>query len=239
MSRTTLPPRLDARRAARLAVRGAVALALLAGLVPELAAQAALGAPFIGRHAIRFETAELTRDGSPEMTTVVGGSYGRQLGRPTGPSRFAIHFRGSARPFDDAEAGVLDVSSDITIDRAVRQLPGISVAGSLGLSMMGWGDDIAETGRLLVSVPMTAGVAYDLRIGGATLAPYFSYTIAAYDMRTGVDNVQTSRNTGWDARHAIGTSLRLKEVVLTSSRIVGEYGMPTGSRWTFSAGISY
>ena len=60
-----------------------------------------------------------------------------------------------------------------------------------------------------------------------------------YDLRTSLDDVQQTKERGWDTYYTSGASLKLREVVLTSSVTSGEHGMPNRSRWAFSAGVSF
>lgn len=220
--------------------RTIIAVASASGLLaPALAAQAALGTPFVRSNNLSFYSSELTRSGGTETTTMFGVLYGHRFGRSGDATRMTMVLRGSARPFDDVQAGVLDVAATIGASHDVRGLPGLSVGASSGATMMAWGDDAARTGRLHLTIPLNAGLGYDLRIRRATVSPFVMGTVARYDLRTSFDDVQQSVDQGWDAHYTAGASLRLQEIVLTTSRIVGEYGMPHRSRWTVSAGLSF
>jgi len=213
---------------------------LIAGLsARSLPAQTALGTPFIGANNLSYHLAELTRSGGAEITRVHGISYGHRFGAADRATHTTMVFRGSARPFDDVNAGVLDVAGAVGLSHASRAVTGLSVAASAGVGVMAWGDDIAKTGRMQITIPVTAGAGYDLRFRGVTLSPFAKATIARYDLRTYLDDERQSLDSGWDASYTSGVSVRLKEVVFTSTRIVGEHGMPERSRWAFSAGISY
>jgi len=236
MSRTLL----QVTRNAVVRTRAAVAAVAISGLLATgLQAQAALGTVFIGKHTLTFQSSELTRAAGAELTTLFGVAYGRRYGQATDATRMTMVLRGTARPFEASNAGVFDGSAALGVNHDVRIVPGLSVAASAGAGAMAWGDDEARTGRLRLTFPVNAGAAYDIRVGRATIAPFAMATLARYDMRNYLDDVRTSSHKGWDGAYTIGTSLRLSEVVLTSSRIVGEYGMPNRSRWAFSAGISF
>jgi hypothetical protein len=220
--------------------RSTFSLVIIAGLTATtLPAQTAIGTPFVGRNNLSYQMAELSRSGGTDLTRVYGLSYGRRFGQAGNPTQYAMVLSGSARPFDDVDGGVADFAGRVAISHDVAAIPGFSVAASAGAEVMAWGDDIAKTGRMLVTVPMTAGISYDLRVAGATLSPFATASIARHELRTYLDDVRQSREAGWDARYSSGVSLRVNHIVLTSTRIVGETGMPNKSRWSFSAGISY
>lgn len=218
----------------------AAACAATLGLVPvDLGAQAALGTPFIGSNTLRFHASQLTRSGGPEITTTFGIEYGHRFGPSDAPTRKTLVVRTSARAFDDVQAGVLDVSATAGVSRHVPQVRHLSVAASTGFGMKAWGDDVVKTGRLHLTIPANVGASYDLRVRGATLSPFAMGTVSRYDLRTSLDDVRQSLDRGWDAHYTTGVSLRLTEVVVTTTRVHGEYGMPDRSRWTFSAGVSF
>lgn len=220
-------------------IRAAAVAAALSLVASRLSAQAALGSPFIRDNTLSFRASELTRTGAAEMTTTFGGVYGHRFGQAGAATRVIMQIRASARPFDDVQAAVLDAGATVGISRQVTAVSGLQMAASAGLGMMGWADDVAKTGRLLVTIPVNAGLSYDLHVKGATISPFAMGTAGRYDLRTSLDDVRQSLDRGWDASYTTGVSLRLQEVVLTSARIVGEYGMPNRSRWTFSAGVSF
>jgi hypothetical protein len=236
MSRNT-PRNAPASGAIGRALRSIAALSGL--LASNLSAQTALGTPFIGSNTISFYSSELTRSGGSETTTMFGVSYGHRFGRDGAATRRTMMLRASARAFDEVKAGVLDVAANVGITRDVHTVPGLSLAASTGLEMMAWGDDAAQTGRLHVTIPASAGVSYDLRIRRATISPFAVGSVSRYDLRTSRNDVRESTDRGWDASYTTGASLRLKEAVLTTSRIIGEHGMPKRSRWAFSAGVSF
>lgn len=202
-------------------------------------AQTAVGNPFIGNNTLSFHASELTRSGAAEMTTTFGVVYGHRFGAAEDQNRLTMKLQASARPFDDAKSAVLDAAASVGVVRDIRLVPALQVAASAGMGLMAWSDDATKKDRLEFTIPANAGVSYDLRIRSATLSPFVMGTIARYDLRTAENDVQQTAHRGWDASYTSGVSLRLKEVVLSSSRIVGEYGMPNRSRWTFAAGISY
>ena len=205
----------------------------------QLGAQTALGTPFIKANNLSFYTSDLTRSGGPEMTRTFGLVYGHEFGRAEDAQHLTMVVRGAARAFDDVQAGVLDLGATIGVSHQVTALPGLSVAASTGLGLMAWGDDSLNTGRLHLTIPANVGASYDIRVRGATFSPFVSGTVNRYDLRTSVDDERDTVRNGWDANYAMGASLRLKEVVVTSSRIIGEYGMPNHSRWALSAGLSF
>jgi hypothetical protein len=236
MSRIQLSnARMIVARSPRLAI-----LTVVAGLLPSaLTAQAALGVPFIGATNLSYYSAELSRSGGSETTTLYGASFAHRFSEAANPMRGTMQLRFSAHPFDKVKAGVLDVAAMAGVERNVPTVPGLSVAASTGVDAMAWGNDIANTGRLHLTIPANAGVSYDLHVKSATVSPFAMGTIARYDLRSYVNDVRQTSDRGWDASYTTGASLRLKGVVLTTSRIVGEYGMPNKSRWAFSAGISF
>lgn len=214
-----------------------VTVSLLAAS-PSLA-QDALGTPFIGRNLYSFHAAQNTRSGGPAQTTTFGAVYGHRFGATDASSHVTLVVRASARPLDGVDTGVLDLAATVGISRDVRILPNLSLAASTGFALMAWSDDAAKTGRAQFSIPANAGLSYAIKLGGATLAPFAMGTLARYDLRRAVDDVQVSRDTGWDSYLSTGASLRLREVVFNIARVDGEHGMPTRSRWTFSAGVSF
>ncbi|HEY7234804.1 MAG TPA: hypothetical protein VH539_11685 [Gemmatimonadaceae bacterium] len=238
-------PRIHAHTAAIVAHGRSLVLASLAVVAATmldastLSAQAALGAPFIGSNNLSFYSSELTRSGNEETTSMYGLLYGHRFGSTGDSTRLTMMLRGSARAFDDVKAGILDVATTVGVSHDVSAVRGLSVAASTGLGMMAWGDDIAHTGRLRVTIPANAGASYDLHVRSATISPFAMGTVARYDWRTSVNDVRDSVRDGWDAYYTTGVSLRLKDVVVTSSRIIGEYGMPNRSRWAFAAGLSF
>jgi hypothetical protein len=219
-------------------LRVALAAAATSLVASTLAAQAALGTPFIGANNLSFRASELTKSGGAETTTVFGVHYGHRFSG-SGPTSIAMLLRGSARAFDDVQAGVLDVGANVAVSREIRSVRGLSLAASTGLGVMAWGNDANRTGRLHVTIPANAGVSYDLRVRGATLSPFVMGSVSRYDIRTSLDDARDSVDDGWDTTYTTGMSLRFRDIVLTTSSMHGEYGMPKRSRWGFSAGVSF
>jgi hypothetical protein len=228
-----------ARMAVQVTRHAMPVLAIAILTASRIEAQAALGTPFVGPNNLSYQMAELSRTGGADLTRVYGLSYGRRFGSANNPTQYSMLLSGSARPFDDVDAGVADFSARIAASHAIAAFPGLSVAAAAGAEMMAWGDDAASTGRMMVTIPVTAGVSYDVRIAGAILSPFATASIARQELRTYLDDVRQSRDAERDARYSSGVSLRVNHVVLTSTRIIGETGMPNRSRWSFSAGISY
>lgn len=221
-----------------LAAATLIAALSLSGAKTALA-QDALGTPFIGRNLFSFHSAQNTRSGGAEQTTTFGALYGHRFGPTESMTRLNLVVRASARPLDGVDSGVLDLAATVGLSRAFETAPKLSIAASTGVGLMAWSDDAARTGRAQLSVPVNAGASYAFKVGGATLAPFAMGTVSRFDLRNAVNDVQVSRDTGWDTFYATGASLRLREVVFSTSRIDGERGMPTRSRWTFSAGVSF
>ena len=205
----------------------------------HLGAQDALGTPFIGRTLLSFQAAQNSRIGNAAQTTTFGAIYGRRFGDNNANARVHLVLRASARALDGVDTGVLDFAATVGISRALAPLPNLSVAASTGAGLMAWNDDAAHTARAQFSLPANAGLSYALKLGGATLSPFVMGTVARYDVRNGLNDVQVSRDTGWDTYYTSGAALRFREVVLSTSVIDGERGMPTRSRWTFAAGVSF
>ncbi len=237
MSRTLIEKVRNAVVRPQAVLAAAAAVSVLAP--SALRAQAALGTPFIGRTSVSFYSSELSRSGGPETTQLYGLVVAHRFGEAADPMRVTMKFRGSARPFDNVNAGVLDVAVNVGVTREVQAIRGLSLAASTGIGLMAWGDDNANTGRSHLTLPANLGASYDIRVKSATLAPFAMGTIARYDVRTYLNDVRQTGARGWDASYTTGASLRTKELVLTTCRIVGEYGMPNKSRWAFSAGVSF
>ncbi len=225
-------------RSARLAAASAF-LAAAALVAAPLAAQTALGTPFIGANNLSFTSSQLTRTGGPEITTLFGAAYARRFGAASRAVHTSLAVRAVARPFDEVKSGVLDLSATLGVSYDVPGTSGLSVAASTGIGMMAWGDDVANTGRSYLTIPANAGVSYDLHLKRATFSPFVMASLARYDHRTYLNDVRQTGTTGWDTNYRLGASVRLSEVVLTTARIIGEEGMPSRSRWAFSAGVSF
>ncbi|GMV03825.1 MAG: hypothetical protein AMXMBFR53_01070 [Gemmatimonadota bacterium] len=224
----------------RLGVAAVASLAL-AGAGSDASAQSSLGMPFIGNNHLSFYSTALSTDGVASATSALyGGRYGRRFGSEGAATRFSVAIQGAARSLSDGNEGVADVSVTAALTRSMVEVdPKLSVSVAAGMGALAWGFDHQDTGIAHLSTPISAGLAYDIRIGSATFSPFVSPSVARYDNRTYVDDVRTSRDEGWDARVVWGASLSLKEVVLTTSGIRGEPGLPHRSRWAFAAGISF
>ena len=89
------------------------------------------------------------------------------------------------------------------------------------------------------NLPLSVGLAYDIRLGAVTLAPYFTLTGAYSSEREYVDGVRVDKWSGWRYANASGLSVKFQEVVLTLTEINRERGMPRGDRMLFTAGLSW
>ena len=225
----------------RLRTSALMAMLGLGTAAAAASAQSTLGVPFIGDNHLSFYSTELTSDGiGASMSTLYGGRYAHRFGSDDARSRFSLSLQGAGRTLADASSGILDVSMTVAWTRRMDEIDeDLSMTGAMGMSALVWGMDETDTGIAHGSLPMTAAVAYDLHIGSATLTPFVAPGIAYYDHRGYLHSVRVSREVGWDARFTTGTSLTLKEVVLTASRIHGESNLPNRSRWAFAAGISF
>lgn len=223
----------------RSSARTAIALVALAIAAVPASAQDALGTPFIGRNLFSFHTAQNTRSGGPATTQTFGAIYGHRFGALDAVSNVHLVVRASARPLEGVDSGVLDFAATVGASQDVAGIPNLSFAASTGVGLMAWSDDAARTGRVNMQIPVNTGLSYALKIGSATFSPFAMGTLARYDLRTSLDDVQLTKERGWDTYYTSGASLKLREVVLTSSVTSGEHGMPNKSRWAFSAGISF
>lgn len=216
----------------------ALPLAAMTALVGSaLPAQAALGTPYIGSNTLSFYTSELPRSGAPETAATFGAAYGHRFGKAESATRMTMLVRLNARSFDP-EKGIAEFAARVGVSHDVRQVPGLALAAATGVGAIAWGDNAADTGRVHFTIPAEVGASYDLRLGSATIAPFASASVQRYNRRTGIESPEVEEK-GWDATYTTGVSLRLRELVLTSSRIAGEWGMPQKSRWAFSAGVSF
>lgn len=225
--------------ALRSGARAAIALLTLTVAAAPASAQAALGTPFIGRNLFSFHTAQNSRSGGAATTQTFGAIYGHRFGALDATSNVHLVVRFSARPLEGKDTGVLDMAATVGGAQEVPGIPNLSVAASVGAGLMAWADDAAKTGRAQLQIPVNSGVSYAIKLGSATLSPFAMGTLARYDLRTSLDDVQQTRERGWDTYYTSGASLKLREVVLTSSVTSGEHGMPNRSRWAFSAGVSF
>ncbi len=215
--------------------------ALLAGRGAPVAAQSALGVPFVGNNHLSYYATQLSRDGvGTPMATLHGGRYARRLGPAAARSHLSLGLQVAGRALSGPTDGVLDASVSAAWSRRLDEISDhLSVAGSVGAGALAWGVSNNDVGLLHASVPASVGVAWDLHIGGATLTPFVAPALARYSTRHYVDGVRVSREDGWDARVASGASLQIKQLLLTAGGIHGEHGLPMTRRWTFSAGVSF
>ena len=225
-------------RVSRIALFAALGVT---GATTAVAAQAPLGVPYIGDNHLSFYSTELTTDGIGTGTsTLYGGRYGHQFGNAEDETRFSLLGQLAVRDRQDPTGGIVDVSVTAGWTRRWSELDAdLSTTAAVGMSALAWGQDTPDTGLARLSLPLTVGVGYDLHLGSATVTPFVAPGIARFNTRTYVDNVRVTTEEGWDARFTAGTSLRLRELVLTTSRIRGEQGLPNRSRWAFAAGISF
>lgn len=219
---------------------GALASILVLSAGP-VAAQSALGTPFIGDNSLTFYMTELPTDGIGQPTsTLFGGRYGRRFRSTASPASFSLAVQGAARATEGPTDGVMDVSVTAGWSRRMEEIDRrLSVTAAAGASALLWGSGDPDSGLVRASLPLTVGVSYDLRIGPAILTPFAAPAVAYYRARQVVDDVRLMDETGWDARISSGASLRFREVVLSTTTIRGEEGLPHRSRWAFAAGISF
>jgi hypothetical protein len=215
------------------------ALLLSAMAAPGLSAQSALGTPFIRDNVLAFRSTQIGATGASALTTTYGAVYAHRYGNLERATRPFLTLRTSARSLEAGTVGILEAGVALGMEHQVRGVRGLSLAASLGASAVGWGDDAADTGRLLTQVPVTLGVSQDLSLGSATVAPFILGSAGRYAIRTSLHDVVQSRESGWDASYAVGASFRLREVVLTSTRFIGEQGFAHKNRWSFLAGVSF
>ena len=217
----------------------ALAALALASSTQGATAQSTLGMPFIGRHHLSFYSTELSKDGVGKTTsTLLGGRYGYRFGDEGDAGRLSLAAQVAARSLADGNQGIGDLSLTVAWTRRVVELtPDLSLTAAAGMAALAWGFDDDDTGIAHASMPFTAGIAYDLHIGRATLTPFVAPGIAYYDNRTYQNDVRQSKATGWDAHYTAGASLTLNEVVLTTSGIHGEHGLlQTGAGGPFPPG---
>lgn len=229
---------LTARRSTSRALSAFAAATLIAIGTSTADAQQAVGVPFIGDNHLSFYSAEMNRMGSGDaMTAVFGGTYARRFRDADAPFRVTAGVRGSARALDESEAGVIDVAGTVAVTRDVWR--GLSMALASGIGATVWGDDATNDGRIDTNIPLTLGVGYDVRVRSATFTPFVAPSVVYFQTRNYVNDARVSKSDGFDGQVAAGLSMRLKELVLTSSRIHGEHHASQGSRWVVSAGISF
>ncbi|MGE0160309.1 MAG: hypothetical protein AB7T31_12935 [Gemmatimonadales bacterium] len=222
------------------------AAALLVGLslsTAPLSAQEAIGVPFIGKHHLSFYMTELSRDGvTDERTSVFGAVYGHRYGNRAESGEIALIVRAGARALNGGGDGILDSGIGLAATKVVPGVERLSATGSVGLGAMIWGQDpigAPDTGRLSIRVPMSAGLAYDLHWGAATVAPFLAATSSYSSERDYVDDARVAQAGGWRVGTAVGVSVRFRETVLSVSGLSREHGLTGSSRYVFSAGMSW
>ena len=223
--------------------------ATLAGLTLAVAntahAQRALGLPFVGRNQFSVSVTERSRDGiSTEKEAVFGVSYGRRFNGDDAPVQLSAMVRGAARALDATEGGIFDGGVAVAATHSIRAIDGLSVTGAAGLSTMVWGkvgpnSEDVDRGRIVNSVPLSIGMAYDMRIGSATFAPFVATTHAYSRGRDYVNDEPINSTSKWRLGHSSGVSVRFRETVLSLSNVYRESGMPNRNRVAFSAGMSW
>jgi hypothetical protein len=206
------------------------------------AAQQAIGVPFIGRNHLSVSATELSRDGiGQERTSVFGMVYGRRLGGADGRVQYSAIVRTAFRALDQDEDGIVDAGLTLAATRNV--VGGLSITGSAGVSAIVWGQQAesgeAERGRVVARTPITAGAAYDFRLGEVTIAPFFSLSGGYSSERDYVNDQRVNLHTGWRFSNSSGVSVRLSEMVLTLTEIARERGLPNNRRMLFTAGMSW
>jgi hypothetical protein len=206
------------------------------------AAQSALGMPYIGRNHLSFYSTGLaTNLTGSATTTLFGGRYGRQFGEHGAASQLAMKAQVAVRTLEGPTDGIADASVEVSWSRRIDELSSrMNLAVAAGASVLAWDtnqDDV--TGRANFTIPATAGISYDISVGSATISPFIAPSVAWYRTEQWVNNVETVRSSGVDARLMSGASLRMKEIVLTAGSIRGEKGLPSHGRWTFAAGVSF
>jgi hypothetical protein len=225
--------------------RSLLVASLLSLAYGSASGQEAIGAPFVGRNHLSFYTTELSRDGvSQERTAIFGGVYGRAFGERSGPVQISVLLRAGARNLPGGEdGGVLDTGITLAATRAMPGLSNLSVTGAAGIGAVLWGQDVApgqpDTGRMSVRVPLSAGAAYDLHLGGATIAPFAAVTGAYSREGDYVDDERVALDTGWKLGRATGISVRFQEMVLSISDVSRERGLPNNHRIIFNVGMSW
>ena len=224
-------------------IHNTIAAAFLGVTMAQTAqAQQAIGVPFSGRNLLSFSVTELSRDGfDQERTAVFGGMYGRQLNASGSPVQYTVLVRSAMRALNDANDGIVDAG--LTLAATRRIVGGLTATGAAGASAIVWGHDRdgqqVEHGRIVGKLPLSVGLAYDIRLGAVTLAPYFTLTGAYSSEREYVDGVRVDKWSGWRYANASGLSVKFQEVVLTLTEINRERGMPRGDRMLFTAGLSW
>jgi hypothetical protein len=220
-----------------------VAAAITLAAAETAPAQQALGVPFVGKNHLSVSVTERSRDGvGTERTAVFGGVYGRRLNGDA-TVQITVIARAAARALD-ATGGILDAGLTVAATHAVRAIDGLSVTGAAGIAALVWGktgpnSEEQDRGRILKSVPLTVGMAYAVRVGQATFAPFVATTGAYARGRDYVNGEPINRTSSWRLGHSAGVSVRFRETVLSLSSVSREPGMPIRNRVAFSAGMSW
>ena len=218
-----------------------VALTLVTADVAQ--AQRSLGIPFVGRNQFSVSVTERSRDGiSTEKEAVYGIAYGRQINGDDAPVQLSVVARAAARALD--AAGMFDAGLTVAATHNVRAIEGLSLSGAAGVTAMVWGKDQpqsaeADVGRIVNSVPLSLGMSYDVRVGGATFAPFVAATHAYSRGRDYVNDEPINRTSSWRLGHTAGVSVRFRETVISLSNIYREAGMPNRNRAQITAGMSW
>jgi hypothetical protein len=221
----------------------AVALTLIAAR--DAHSQQALGVPFVGKNHLSFSVTELSRDGvGSEKAAVFGGVYGRRFNSDAAPVQISLIVRAAARALDGTEDGIAQAGLTLAATRRIRTLDGLSITGAAGLNAVVWGQDgpspaEPDHGRVIARIPLTTGLAYDMKVGRARIAPFVSLNGAYWRERDYINSARVAEGTGWRLGHTTGVSVRFRETVLSVSGVNREGGTPTRHRVAFMAGMSW
>ena len=219
----------------------AAALLGLATTAGSVQAQQALGVPLAGRNNLSVSVTELSRDGIvEEKTAVYGGVYARQLNAGN-PVQYSVIVRTAVRALEKvSQEGIVDAGVTLA---ATRRMKALSITGAAGTSAVVWGQEASgdqpDRGRIVARVPITGGVAYDIQVGPAIVAPFLSYTAAYSSERDYLNDTRVNTHNGWRSTNSSGVSVRFRDVVLTVSEINRERGMPNRNRTLFTAGMTW
>jgi hypothetical protein len=221
----------------------AAALRGLAMTAVSVQAQQALGVPLAGKNNLSFSVTELSRDGvSSDETAVYGGIYARRLNSENSPVQFSVIVRTAVRALEKVSSeGIVDAGALLA---ATYRVNAFSITGATGGTAVVWGKETTndhqfDRGRLVARAPITTGVAYDFRVGSATIAPFVSYTAAYSKERNFQGDEWVSTHKGWRYSNSSGASVRFQKTVLTLSQISRERGMPNRNRVLFTAGMTW
>jgi hypothetical protein len=235
----------DSQRAGRALVTTSLLLAGLGASAANVAAQEAIGVPFIGGNHLSFYMTELSKDGvAQERAALFGGVYGHRFGERVGGIESSLVIRLGARARDDLHDGILESGATLALTKAVPSVERLSVTAAAGIGAVAWGQgsfdvDEPNSGRLSLRAPMSAGLAYEIRAGRATIAPFAAFTTAWSSERVYLEDQPTTSDNGWSTGRTMGVSVRFRETVLSLSGVHGERGMPHNGRYVFSAGMSW